>query len=268
MSDGLYLYCILNSPKEFKINLLGIDGLHQPYVIPYQEVGILVSKISLNDFSQRELERKIRNLEWLYEKANRHEMIVEEAMEWTSVIPIIFGTIFEEETTLKKSIHRSLPEIKKTFKVIKGHEEWGLKLYCDFLELRDNLVNLSSEVKKIEERLHNSNEETANFLKRRLEMELDNRLEDKALEVMEEIYESLATIATKSQLNELLEVEIIDDDKPMILNSVYLVKKDDLSSFIFRLKELEDKYSGFGFYFYYSGPWPPYNFSHLEFNDS
>lgn len=264
MDEGFYLYCIIDSSEEFEIDLTGVDKLHQPYIIPYQEVGALVSKVSLNDYNQRELERKVRDLEWLQDKADRHETIIEQAMKISTVIPITFGTIFEEESELKKAIQYTLSQIRQIFKIIEGHEEWGLKLYCNFSQLRKTISGLSFEIKELETRLKNSSEENSNFLEKRLEKELDKKVEKKASDIANKVYEQLAQLATKSHSNELLDLQLPNVSKIMVLNSVYLINEDKLYGFLLKLKELKNKYSNFGFYFYHSGPWPPYNFSNLE----
>ncbi|SDC65912.1 MULTISPECIES: GvpL/GvpF family gas vesicle protein [unclassified Candidatus Frackibacter] len=264
MNKGLYLYCILDSPEKVKIDLLGIDNIHKPYVMSYQGVGVLVSEVSLIDFGQKELERKVRDLDWLHDKANRHEILIEQAMELTTVIPITFGTVFESKIELKELLKESIPKIKELFAIVKGHEEWGLKLYCDFSQLRRTISGLHDGIKELKRCLENSEEGMEQFLERRLEMELDKEVKNKAFSVADEVYEKLSSIATKSHLNELLDIEITGISKPMVLNSVYLINKQYVANFLLKLKEFEDKYSEFGFYFYYSGPWPPYNFSSLE----
>ena len=264
MSKALYLYCIVDSPEEFKIDLLGIDNEHQPYIISFHDVGVLVSQVYLKEYGQEELERKVRDLEWLQKKADRHEAVIERVMETNTVIPVTFGTIFKKVDKLKAVVTESLSEVREIFKLVEGHEEWGLKLYCDFSQLEDNISELSPEIKELEEKLEDSDEGTAYFLKRRLEIELDKELEDRAFEVADKVYKQLSALATEFHLNEILDLEISEVSKPMLLNSVYLVNKEKLADFLLKLKELEKKYYDFGFYFYYSGPWPPYNFSKFK----
>ncbi|ADL11627.1 GvpL/GvpF family gas vesicle protein [Acetohalobium arabaticum] len=264
MEKGFYLYCVLNSTEELDINILGIDNKHEPYIISCQEVGILVSEVMLSEFGQQELAEKVQDLAWLQRKAKRHEQVIEEVMSKTSVIPLTFGVIFKKEIRLKEAISQSLPEIKETFEVINGCEEWGLKLYCDFLQLRDSMSKISPEVKEIESRLEKSQGASMEFLEQRLEQELDNKVKKEAFRIADEIYEELSTIAVQDQLNKIEDLEIDGFSKPMLLNSVYLIGKDRSSDLLIKLKELEVNYSDLGFYFYYSGPWPPYNFSYLE----
>lgn len=264
MEKGLYLYCVLNSTEELDINLLGIDNKHEPYIIPCQEVGVLVSEVLLSEFGQQELAEKVQDLAWLQRKAKRHERVIEEAMNKTSVIPLTFGVIFKKEIRLKETIRRTLHKIKGTFEMIKDCEEWGLKLYCDFLQLRASISNISSEVREIEYRLEENQGVGMEFLKQRLDQELDNKVKKEAFRIADKVYKELSAIAAQAQLNKIEDLEVDGFSKPMLLNSVYLVEQDKSADLLLKLKELEVKYSDLGFYFYYSGPWPPYNFAYLE----
>ncbi|MBM7623906.1 GvpL/GvpF family gas vesicle protein [Sporohalobacter salinus] len=264
MEKGIYLYCVLNTTEELDIDILGIDNEHRPYVIPCGQVGVLVSEILMSEFGQRELAKKVQDLSWLQRKAKRHEKVIEKAMNQTSVIPLTFGIIFKKEIRLKENIRQVLPEIRETFESIKDHEEWGLKLYCDFMQFRDSMPQLSNGVREIKNRLKKSQGETKNFLEQRLEQELDNTMGNKAFSITDKIYEELSTIAAQSQFNKTDDLAVDVFSKPMLFNSVHLVHRNKSSDLLLKLKELEVSYSDLGFYFYYSGPWPPYNFSYLD----
>ncbi|MCK8824982.1 GvpL/GvpF family gas vesicle protein [Fuchsiella alkaliacetigena] len=264
MVEGLYVYCILELPADFEIDLLGVDKSHKPYIINCAEVGVLVSQISLLDFSQKELSKKSKNLEWLREKVGRHEEIIEKAMDWTTVIPISFGTIFKHQIKLREAVKQILPEIKKSLNKVKNHREWSLKLYCDFEELRSYIVDSNSQIQELKWRLDNVNEEQNCFLEKRLQEEVSKKTDQEAEELTDYIYNQLAEIASRAQMNELVDMQTGALSKPMLLNSVYLVDKSKASDFLLRLKKLRVFYFNLGFHFYHSGPWPPYSFSKLK----
>jgi hypothetical protein len=53
----------------------------------------------------------------------------------------------------------------------------------------------------------------------------------------------------------------------MILNGAYLVAEEQLATFRAELKNLSEEYSDFGFIYEMTGPWPPYNFVSVGFEE-
>ena len=84
--EGLYLYCLREKSESSQIlSVKGIDGKEEVFIIPYQGLEAVVSKVSLEEFASEEIKRKAQeDLSWIKEKAVIHEKVVEEARKISS----------------------------------------------------------------------------------------------------------------------------------------------------------------------------------------
>ena len=133
--EGLYLYCIKEETKNIPaLSIKGIDGKGEVYALPFQKLEAIVSKVSLEEFASKEIQRKAQeNLYWIKEKAVIHEKVVEEAMgkdgHILNLIPMRFGIIFKDERRLKETLNKDFPKIKEILERIRGKQEWSIKVY-------------------------------------------------------------------------------------------------------------------------------------------
>ena len=87
---ALYLYCIFGGPSSLTPRR-GIDEVGLTLAVPHRDVCALVSPVSLEEYGQEVMDRRLGDLAWLAPKVRRHEEIVRTAMPSRSVIPIRFG---------------------------------------------------------------------------------------------------------------------------------------------------------------------------------
>ncbi|MFA5820170.1 MAG: GvpL/GvpF family gas vesicle protein, partial [Bacteroidales bacterium] len=121
INDLIYVYCIKEKTKEHPtFSLKGIDGKGEVFTLTYRELEAIVSKVSLEEFGSGEIQKKSQeDLGWIKEKAVAHEKVIEEAMRnkdnVLSVIPMRFGTIFKEKTSLEEALNKDYAKIKEVF---------------------------------------------------------------------------------------------------------------------------------------------------------
>jgi len=108
----------------------GIDGKGKIFIIPYQDLGAVVSQIDLEEFESDEIQRKAKeDLNWIKEKAQIHEEVIEEAMAEGSVIPMQFGVVFKNIRSLKQKLANYYEQFKKSLKKLAGKQEWGVRVF-------------------------------------------------------------------------------------------------------------------------------------------
>lgn len=255
----IYLYCVSQKEPNFK-------DLDLSNIYPIHHLGLyaVVSKVSEDEFSEENLKKNLANLEWIKEKANMHEKIIEGIMKDTCVIPFKFGTIFNTEDNLKACLQEHGEEFKENLKNLEGKEEWGLKVYCDMKKLKEAIGKEDAETLKIEEEIKSSSSGKAYLLKKKKEELIKDALNKRINEYGQKSFETLKDLSIEARINKLLPKEVTEREDEMILNAAFLVDKNKVSEFIQATGVLKGKYTDKGFSFDCTGPWPPYNFTTIK----
>ena len=265
--DLIYLYCLTDKiPKTKKRGHVTSphketeDLVDNVYFIFYLGLYAVVGKVSTDEFSEGNLKRNLAELEWIKTKVSIHEKVIETVMKNSCVIPFKFGTVFNTEDSLKTMLTQHAEVFKENLKNLRGKEEWGVKIYCDMAKLKENLIQKDNELLNLDKDIKSSSAGKA-FILRKKKEELLNTIVNKNLNAYgQDSFERLKEHTVQSRINKLLPREVTEREDDMILNSVFLMKKNNVSDFVNTVEGLKIKYADKGLFFDCTGPWPPYNF--------
>lgn len=266
--EGLYLYCIKEKSEEHPtFSIKGIDRKGEVFTLIHRELEAIVSKVSLEEFGSGEIQKRSReDLGWIKEKALAHEKVIEEAMRnkdnVLSVIPMKFGTIFKEKTSLEKALNKDYAKIKQVLDKIRGKHEWSVKIYLKDRQKFEQAVKEKNEVIKEKEKEISSLPEGMGFfmeeeLKEVISKEMDRELKN----IVDITLESLKKKTADSIINKILAKELTGRSEPMVLNVAYLIAEEKIEDFKKEIEDLNQKMQAKGFCLEYSGPWSAYNFT-------
>lgn len=257
----IYLYCLTNRIPKLKETEDLVDNTRFLY---YQGLYAVVSNVSTDEFSEENLKKNLANLEWIKEKANVHEKVIEAVMKNSCVIPFKFGAIFNTEENLKIMLKEHISEFKDTLNYLEGKEEWGVKIYCDIDKLKENLIREDKGLLNIDKEINSASPGKAFILKKK-KVELVNTSVNKKLnDYGQLIFERLNKHSIDSRINKLLPKEVTERKDEMILNSAFLIKKDKVENFMEAESALKEIFEEMGFFLDCTGPWPPYNFTNAK----
>jgi len=260
---GLYIYCI-RVKIDAKFSIKGMEG-GKIFTIPYQNLEAVVSEVSLEKFSSKEIQRKAQeDLKWITEKAQLHEKVVGQAMKKRersiSVIPMKFGTIFKTKERLEETLKKHYFQFKETLKNLAGKQEWGVKVYLKQKPFKEEIKKVSPVVQEKEKEIASLPEGVAYFLQKQIDDAVTKEA-DKILEkYIENFFATLKKYAEVGTKGKILEKELTGKSLPMVLNAIFLVSEKKLKDFLKEIDNLNKEFEIKGFTFEYSGPWPPYNF--------
>lgn len=271
MMDGLYLYCIRDkSVGDDIFSIKGIDGNGDVFTLSYDEFETVVSSVSLQEFESEAIQIKAQeDLNWIKEKAVIHERVIEQAMmkegKNMGLIPMGFGTIFKEEASLRESLNKNHDKIKHLLDIIRGKQEWGVKVYLNDKKFFEKNIKEKSELIKEKEReMASLPEGMAFFMEEELKEIIDKEKDKELNNITGFLFEILKKHAVDSVRNKLLEKELTGIRKPMVLNAAYLISDGKVEEFINEAERLKQKVQTEGFCLEYSGPWPAYNFTKFQ----
>lgn len=232
----------------------------ETYFIFHHHVYVAVSKVLSIEFGEKNLTEHINNPVWLKEKVEKHEQIIEQIMKQTWILPSRFAVLFNNEDSLRQYLEQNAGEIKNRINVIKGKEEWGVKIYCDQERLKDVISKESTQILTIDQEIEACSPGKAFFLRKKREDIIKKILDDQIDQRNQEYFETLKKQSLGACINKLLPRELTKRKEEMILNAAFLVKKNSLPVFINTIQGLKNYYEDKGFLIDCTGPWPPYHF--------
>ncbi len=267
-TEGLYLYCFREKTKDAPvITAKGIDGKGEVFALPYRELEAIVSKVSLEEFGSSEIQKGAQeDLAWIKEKALTHEKVIEEVMRnkdnILSIIPMRFGTIFKEKTSLEETLTKGYAQIKEILDKVCGKQEWSVKIYLKDRQKLEQAVKEKNEViKEKEKEIASLPEGMAFFMEEELKEVISKEIDRELKNIVDVLFESLKKKSADSIRNKILEKELTGRSEPMVLNAAYLVPEEKIEDFKKEIEDLNQKMQAKGFCLEYGGPWPAYNFT-------
>ncbi len=264
MDKGFYLYCIREKGNS-EFSAEGIGG-GKIFAIPYQDLEAVVSEVSLEEFGSEEIQKKAQeDLNWIKEKAQIHEHVIEQAMRagsnLISVIPMKFGTIFKTEKSSKDCLRKNYQQFKDSLEKLRGKQEWGAKVYLKEDVFKKTIEDKNEIVLAKKKEIESMPKGVAFFAQKQID-EIVNQEKDKELErITEDIYENLGQLAFSKNKDKLLEKDFMGRPEEMVLNAFYLIEDSKLDLFQKKAEELKGKYNPIGLKVEMSGPWPSYHFA-------
>ncbi len=268
--EGLYLYCIREKIGIPCFSTRGIDGKGEVFTLTYRELEAVVSKVSLEEFTSEAIQIKAReDLNWIKEKALIHESVIEEAMgkndKILSLIPMRFGTIFKEKSSLEQTLNKDLPKIKEVLDRIRGKQEWSVKVYLMDRKKFEQVIKEKNEaIKEKEKEIASLPEGIAFFMEEELKEIISKEADEELNSIVEVLVGRLGKQAVASIKSKILERELTGRREPMVLNAAYLVPDERIEDFKKEAEGLNQEIQTKGLCLEYSGPWPAYNFTLLE----
>jgi hypothetical protein len=244
-ANALYLYGISLRPEGKagkpaknlgKIGSAGIDGVHAVRPLDCGEFICWVCEVDQVSFAAA-VESNMENLEWLALHGVRHQQVVGEVAEQTSIVPARFGTVFSGEPALVQDVQGRKAALKKVFARVAGGDEWGVKVFAE----RQAPVALP-EARSGKEYL----QQKAARLKKRPERN-DRELQELAT--------ALGKIATDSAPSG----KVSGAQPNLLWQATFLVPRAKRKQWDQVLKNFVERWDGQR-RIEVNGPWPPYSF--------
>lgn len=257
----VYLYCVTNEEPTLERAEDLVDNL---YFVHHNGLCAAASKVEQLEFGEEGLKRNMTDFQWVKANASMHEKIIEQVMTNTTVIPFKFGTLFNTDDSLKAMLQEYGEEFKVILRKLENREEWGVKIYCDTKKLKAFSINDEPEILEIENQINKSSPGKTFFLKKKKAELLAQAVNRKINEYGQESFDLLKELSFEARINKLLPKQVTERKDDMVLNSAFLVGKDEVGDFINMVDMLRVHYENKGFFIDCTGPWPPYNFCGLS----
>ena len=260
IEELIYIYCISNTPLK-QDHFLESKGLKS---IVYDTLNVIVKYVPESEFSEENFKRNLSDLKWLETNAREHITIIGRIMEFCTVIPFKFGTIYYSTDGIRKFIADYSELLIENLNHLEGKEEWAVKIYCDRKLLTEQIDELSEEAASFEKQIMASSPGKAFLLKRKKTDLIENEMDRLCKNYGQKYYDQLKNLSESTGLNNLLPKEFTGREDTMILNATFLVKKNKLADFKSTIESLRKKVGVSGFFIEATGPWPPFSFISIK----
>jgi hypothetical protein len=182
-----------------------------------------------------------------------HQLVIEEAMRRSDVLPVRFGTVASgDQEVLEKLLKREFHRLHREFQDIENHVELGLKVFWNREQLFADIVAENVEIRALRDRIAGAPPPAARYERIQLGELTEAAINLKRDQEAERIVEALRPLAAKTRVNKTI-------GDMMIVNAAFLVDKSKEPAFDASVNALATVAAG-RLTFKYVGPVPPYNF--------
>ncbi|TVP84804.1 MAG: hypothetical protein EA344_05840 [Alkalicoccus sp.] len=272
MGQLYYVYGFIpDIPERDLPELHGIDGFSPvEYPVVYG-LRTACCPVPEDEFAEDALQTNKENAEWIKENAFHHHQVLNELLQNSVVIPLAFGTVYENYESMKGAVFPHKEEIKKLFRKLTGSEEWSIKIYADRRKFDDAFVKNEDEIKKIKEEIGEMPRGRQYFALKKMEEELQKRGRAKVSELCKKLHESLKPLTAEVQEKKVWRKNLSGRREEMVWNGAYLFNSHSSAEKALEIiHEFQDnadrKYPGLTAEA--SGPWPFYHFAEIQLSET
>jgi hypothetical protein len=264
-AEGYYVYCIAERAPALEIltNVSVPSAMEENTgleVIAVSDLAAIVSRVPLSVFGEESLEAHLSDAPWVTVRAMRHEQVVEHFARQTSVVPLRFGTIYLDGPGVKQMLADKRDQLYTILGRVKGHEEWGVNIYCDRAVLLENITNISPRLREMTATAKNASPGQSYLLQKKIEA---LRADEGKLEIertTKRIEARLSSLSDGVARLRVLKVEATEHGE-LRSKFAFLVLKANFEKFRAAAEEIAGEVEKAGIRIELTGPWPAYNFA-------
>ncbi|WP_079526336.1 GvpL/GvpF family gas vesicle protein [Halobacillus hunanensis] len=265
MDKKIYLYGLIpaaEADQQPLPSVEGFDGEGKLYTFPIDDITAVVCDLDPNEYAEESIEQKINNdLEWLQKKAFHHHEALTLLYNNYTVIPLKFCTIYNSEESLQQSIKSNGDKVENSFQLLKGNEEWNLKIYCDEDQLKQQVSQNNTTIEEKRKEIKELPPGRQFFERKKIDHLIEKELDKEKDRLCDHIHEQLKTYAVQADVKKNWGKDVTGLKENMSWNSVYLLPVAKVEAFLAKVESEEKGLDGSGLRLEASGPWPAYHFS-------
>lgn len=249
---GRYMYAVSRDLDPAVLaDLPGLGG-GSLELVDYQDLVAVVSSVDLDEYGEEGLKVNLENLEWLEEAARGHDVVVQAVAAAAPAAPLRLATICLDDDGVRRRLKEWHAALVQILDRIQGRAEWSVKIFTD--DRRPAPASAGSEPP--------ATGGAAYLLRKKAETQARIAEETAAVEVVEQVHETLTGYAEATRLLPPQDPRLTGHAGTMVHNGAYLVESATEADFVACVERLATDHPGVMIDL--RGPWPPYSFAMLE----
>jgi hypothetical protein len=255
MPNILYVYAIARAGHAVRVPE-AIDGSDHIYAVTTTDLAAFVTPVDDVDFSQRVIDARAKDVEWLGAIGYRHQSVMNALMHGGTIIPLRAFTLFASEESLRRHLENEAPRFTKMLDRLDGKQEWTLRVEFDPQLWSEALVRRVDSLRALSEEIASASTGKAFLLRKKLDDEKKRASKEVEQQVMAEIERAVM---------DKLACETVAETRQQRSGAFpqinVLLDRDEEARLEELREELTGRYAADGVTLALTGPWPPYTFA-------
>jgi hypothetical protein len=257
MNEHYYLYALTRGGCQAGPLGQGVDPRFPVEIVPCKQTAGVASRVGLDQFDVRKLERDNTDVDWLSQVAIRHNQVISDAACYQPLLPLRLGALFHSRLSLLAKIEQWESVVIDFLNSIGDCQEWAAKIYVDPQHVEENLAaaHLLSSLRSTDAgtgtqyltQIQNQRRESRS-LKERFQKEVSK------------IESSLMNQADRYCRSRPLPANLTGRREKMLWNAAFLLSRSASKRWLALVEKMRSAASSGGLLLEVSGPWPPYHF--------
>ncbi len=258
----LYAYGIVPAgsvqPEE---DLRGLDGTAVG-LLPIGEVAAVIGLLPAEVYSDDALNARLDDLDWVGERGVAHERVLDWFAERGPIVPLSLFSLHRDAERLTARIAADAQAFADTLERLRGHREWGVKLWRRDAEAREGIDQLSPSLQALGKQIEEAPAGRRFLLERKREAMRAEEVRAVSARLAHELFAALRAAASDGAAIPI--PPAAGGDRVLLLHAAFLVADDAFADFQRAITAEAGRISGAGFELEFTGPWPPYHFSDID----
>ncbi|WP_406028843.1 GvpL/GvpF family gas vesicle protein [Nocardioides sp. NBC_00850] len=219
--------------------------------VAFHDLEIVVSDLPAESFGETAWAEHGEDTSWLTPVASAHHDVLQHLVEHGDVLPLQLPGIYPSDEALIAALESSRARLEHAWQLLAGRVEWSLQIFP------------TSAPAAPEKPAPRSGREYLEW--RRSQQDVRNTERGRREVAVTQTHEALARGTAASVVRAPLDAAVTGRDEPMLLNSAYLVARDEEQRFLSLAEELHHHLvDTAAMRIEVTGPWPPYSFVGAE----
>ena len=258
-----YVYCIAESAAAIQLPAeslpAAIEDDSKLEWVTVNTLAALVSQVPRETYSEESLADHLTDATWTAIRAMRHETVVEYVAKRVSVVPLRFGTIYLERSSVERMLTDRSRELEEIIEHLLGREEWGVNVYCDRAVLLSSITSVSPVLRELVERAAQAPPGQSYLMQKKIEALRVDEARAAVNRIVDQIEAKLKEQTDDAHRLRILKVETTEHGE-LKAKFAFLVQRSGFEEFREAAEQLASEHQAAGVRLELTGPWPVYHF--------
>jgi hypothetical protein len=261
---GYYVYCIAESVATQQLDVSSFPAAIEDNAklewVTANSLAALASTVPLAVYGEEALTEHLSDATWTAVRAMRHETVVEYVAKRASVVPLRFGTIYLERSSIERMLNEKERELVQIIERLRGREEWGVNVYWDRATLLAGITEVSPRLRELARQAQEASPGQSYLMQKKIEALRVDEARTAVNDIVDRLEQELKDQADEGKRLRILKVEATEHGE-LKAKFAFLVKRSQFEEFRAAAERLAQEYASAGVRLELTGPWPAYNFS-------
>ncbi|AKU95002.1 gas vesicle synthesis protein [Labilithrix luteola] len=270
-TSATYVYCVVKAAPRNPTSMSGraptvgrlpkgLCGTGKPRILDAGDgYYLLVTSAPLSLYGGAVIDAQLSDLDWVVERANEHEALVEHATRLGTVVPMKLFTLFGNDERALTHVRKMKRTLERVVEQIAGCEEWALRVLFDPTRAASAAsAETPSKKRAVHQDRGSSDKSGTSFLLAKKAADEERRHAGAhGAEVVEDLYERLESLVRSARTRESANGDLAEH---IVLDAAFLVPHASVRKLVSLVERAAKAIVDDGFDVSLSGPWPAYSF--------